>query len=62
VRIFVDQFNDQIRTEARIGFALRRRQFNTSQSILAMPELRGDQLLIERMLSSARDRQVAPPG
>ena len=38
------------------------RQLDSGQTILAVPELRRDQLLIQRMLRSAGHRQIASPG
>ena len=62
MRILVHKFDDEIGTETRVSVAFRSRQLDSSQSVLAVPELRRDQLLIQRMLCSARHRQVAAPG
>jgi len=53
VRIFVDQFDDQIGTKAGSALHLDAGNSTAGQTILAVPELRRDQLLIERVLRSA---------
>ena len=57
----MSQFDDQVGTEARIGFAFRGWQLDTSQAVFSMPELCCDQLLIEWMLRPAGDGQIASP-
>jgi len=54
--------DDQIGTKAGIGLASRCRQFDAGQTILAVPELRRDQLLIERVLRSAGHRKSPTAG
>ena len=52
MRVFVDHLDDEIRTKPRIRLAFRRWQLDVGQPILSMPELRSNQLLIQRMLRS----------
>ena len=61
VRILVNHLDDEIRTKPRVRLAFRRWQLDVRQPILPVPELRGDQLLIQRMLRPSRDRNVAAP-
>ena len=60
MRRFVHKLNDQIGTKTRVHLALAGRQFDIRQSILAMPELGGDQLLKQRMPRSSRHWNIAP--
>ncbi len=54
--------NDEVGPEVRIHFTFAGRQFDIRQTILAVPELGGDEFLKERMLRSRRDWNVAPVG
>ncbi len=51
--------DDEIGAEARIRLAFRRRQLHSGEAVLAVPELRGDQLLVERVLRPRRNRDIA---
>ena len=62
MRILVNHFNNEVGTEAGVGFAFRGRQLNICQPILAVPELSRDQLLIQRMLCPSRHQNVAASG
>ncbi len=62
VRRGVHHLDDEVRSEVRIHFAFAGRQFDIRQTILAMPELSGDELLKKRMLRARRDRNVATVG
>ena len=57
----VDHFDDHVRSEAIVRLALRRRELDSGQAVLAVPELRGDQLLIQRMLGAACNNDIATP-
>jgi hypothetical protein len=59
--IFVHQLDDQVGPEARIRVAPRG-QFDISQAVFSVPELGGDELLRQRVLRSARHRNIAAVG
>ena len=59
VRIGMDHLDDQIGPEAPVSLAVGGRQLHVRQTVLAVPELRGDQLLIQGMLGAARNRNIA---
>lgn len=56
------KLDDEIGAKARINFALAGRQLDICKTVLAVPELGGDQLLKERVLGSGSDRNVAAVG
>ena len=58
----VNHLNDQVRSEARIRFALARGQFHVRQPVCAVPEFRGDQFLKQRMLRAAGHGNIAAFG
>ena len=58
----VDHLDDQVGGEAGIGLAARGRQLDVAHAVLAVHELRGDELLGQRAPGAARDRDVAAPG
>src|ERR1700691_4781619 len=62
VRRLVNHLNDQVGAEAGIGLALARWQVYVGQTIGAVPEFGGDQLLKQGMLRAAGDRYVAAIG
>ena len=59
--ILVDHLDDQIGREARIGLAGRGRQIDSGKTILAMPILSRDQLLIQGVLCAARHQHITLP-
>src|SRR5712692_6603619 len=57
--VLVRHLDDEIGAEARICLAFRRWQFHSGETVLAMPELRGDQFLVEGVLRPGRNRDIA---
>ncbi len=62
VRRLVNHLDDQVGTEARVGFAFAGGQLDVGEAVRAVPEFGGDQLLKQRMLGAAGDGNVAAIG
>ncbi len=58
MRVLMHHLNDQVGPEAPIGLAFRGGQIDSGKTIRAVPELGRDQLLIQRVLGSARYQHI----
>src|SRR2546422_6862173 len=55
----VHHLDDEIRSKPGVNFALARRKLNVGKTVFAVPELRRNQLLKERMLGAGSNRDIA---